>query len=29
VTNIPPGGMGFNCSAMAGPVSHFCSTVTP
>jgi cytochrome c peroxidase len=28
VTNIPPGGAGFNCSA-SGPVSHFCSTITP
>jgi hypothetical protein len=29
VTNSPPGTPGFNCSAGAGPVSHFCSVVTP
>ncbi|MDP1990543.1 MAG: cytochrome c peroxidase [Syntrophales bacterium] len=29
VTNIPPSGLGYNCSSSAGPVSHFCSTVTP
>jgi len=29
VSNTPPGSPDFNCSASAGPVSHFCSTVTP
>lgn len=29
VTSIPPSDAGFNCSAGAGPVSHFCSTIVP
>ena len=29
VTSIPPGDPGYNCSAAAGAVSHFCSEVTP
>jgi hypothetical protein len=29
VTAIPPTDPAFNCSMAAGPVSHFCSTVTP
>jgi hypothetical protein len=29
VTSIPPGDAGYNCSATTGPVSHFCSVVTP
>jgi hypothetical protein len=29
VTNIAPGEVGFNCSASAGPVSHFCSVIDP
>ena len=28
VTNIPPGSPGYNCSAGAGAVSHFCRVVT-
>jgi cytochrome c peroxidase len=29
VTSIAPGSPGFNCSAAAGPVSHFCSAIDP
>jgi hypothetical protein len=29
VTSIPPGEADFNCSASAGPVSHFCATIDP
>jgi hypothetical protein len=29
VTSIPPGALGFSCSAASGAVSHFCSTITP
>jgi len=29
VTSIPPGSPGFNCSAAAGAVSHFCSVINP
>lgn len=29
VTNIPPGQLGFNCSAGGGAVSHFCPTINP
>jgi hypothetical protein len=29
VTSAPPTDPAFNCSASAGPVSHFCSTIVP
>ena len=29
VTNIPPGSPGYNCSASAGAVSHFCRVISP
>ena len=29
VTNVPPGSPGYNCSASAGAVSHFCRVISP
>jgi hypothetical protein len=29
VTSVPPSDLAFNCTASLGPVSHFCSTITP